>query len=185
MIRILTHPVAVRVSYSAVTALVPTLWSGIPKIDFMVHIGMAGGRQFYSLERRGHRDGYLSKDVDGKLLGEDEGDGHGTWKREGLPEEIETDVDLDDVWRRWKQALPVSFPGHMTAVECGRFHMLMIMTLNSTWTSDLRKMRDDIFATLSIIQVLRTYGRRMKSGGWYSFMCRSTAMTKACSKVKR
>lgn len=78
---------------------------------------MAGGRQFYSLERRGHRDGYLNKDVDGKLYGDDEADGHGTWKREGLPEEIETDVDLDDVWRRWKQALPVSFPGHTTKVN--------------------------------------------------------------------
>jgi pyroglutamyl-peptidase len=77
----------------------------VPRIDFMVHIGMAGGRDFYSVERRGHRDGYRMQDVDGKLLRE------GTeeeWVKEGFPKELETDVDLDEVWRRWKMNLPVS-----------------------------------------------------------------------------
>jgi pyroglutamyl-peptidase len=80
----------------------------------MIHIGMAGGRGFYSVERRGHRDGYMMGDVDGIVLGDERGrheDGNGDgekWVWEGCPEELETGVDLDDVWRRWRTSLPVS-----------------------------------------------------------------------------
>lgn len=92
--------------------LVPKLWEeGIEgrKIDYMVHIGMATGRTFYSAERRGHRDGYGMKDVDGELLGDEETrevEGE-NWVWAGTSEELITDVPLDDVWRRWRTALPV------------------------------------------------------------------------------
>jgi hypothetical protein len=145
----------------------------------MIHVGMAGGRDFYSVERRGHRDGYFTVDVDGVILGDERckgGDGEGKgcedgevapgdgdakrrerdngfgernensesdgyegvdrvregdlremdaeerkdiqgrqkdgnckekWVWEGCPEVLETSVDIDDVCRRWRVALPV------------------------------------------------------------------------------
>jgi pyrrolidone-carboxylate peptidase len=86
---------------------VPELWEG-HKIDYMVHIGMASGRKYYSIERRGHRDGYRMPDVDRELLGDEElrkkeGD---KWIWAGMPEEILSDMNVDDVWRRWRVALP-------------------------------------------------------------------------------
>ena len=85
------------------------MWDG-RKIDYAVHIGMASGRRFYSVERRGHRDGYGMEDVDKALLGDNarkkiEGD---KWIWNGLPEELLSAADIDDVWRRWRIALPVS-----------------------------------------------------------------------------
>jgi hypothetical protein len=70
---------------------------------------MASGRRFYSVERRGHRDGYVMRDVDNEFLGDAE-----RRKREGenwiwnnVPEELLSSVTIDDVWRRWRSALPV------------------------------------------------------------------------------
>lgn len=96
-----------KVAYKTVRPLIPKIWES-KKIDYMIHIGMATGRKYYSVERRGHRDGYLMKDVDGELLedterrkieGED-------WVWYGLPGEILSDTNIDDIWRRWRTALP-------------------------------------------------------------------------------
>lgn len=108
-VRILVHPEPIRVAYKTVRELVPKLWEG-RKIDYMVHIGMATARKFYSVERRGHRDGYVMRDVDNELLEDEErkkeeGD---KWIWHGMPEKILTDVDIDDVWRRWRTALPTA-----------------------------------------------------------------------------
>lgn len=128
-VRIQKYPLPIRVNYQTVRELVPTLWDDGPgdqqqagayrqapgppngqqkKIDLMVHIGMAGPRRFYSIERRGHRDGYRGLDVDGQPLGDEErrvreGD---KWIWHGLPDEIETDLLLDDVLDRWKGYVP-------------------------------------------------------------------------------
>jgi len=106
-VRILVHPEQVRVAYTSVRELVPKLWEG-RKIDHMIHIGMASGRRFYSIERRGHRDDYLMRDVDDRLLGDgerrrEEGD---NWVWNGVPDELLTSANIDDVWRRWRAALP-------------------------------------------------------------------------------
>ncbi|KAG7292609.1 hypothetical protein NEMBOFW57_002644 [Staphylotrichum longicolle] len=71
-VRLLVHPTPIRVAYPTVRALVPSLWhldeddapdtperERRPRIDAVIHIGMAGPRLFYSIERRGHRDGHL------------------------------------------------------------------------------------------------------------------------------
>ena len=102
------HPAPVRVSYKEVRSLVPTLWEGV-KIDYAVHIGMASGRKYYSVERRGHRDGYGMRDVDHELLGdEDKRKVQGEkWVWSGMPEELLTAANMEDVWQRWKAALPV------------------------------------------------------------------------------
>jgi pyroglutamyl-peptidase len=99
----------------------------------MIHVGMAGGRDFYSVERRGHRDGYVMGDVDGVVLGDErrqrvdreEGNGGEKWVWEGCPEELETCVDLDDVWRRWRVALPVSFVVLL--------HLMTVLELMISW----------------------------------------------------
>jgi pyrrolidone-carboxylate peptidase len=74
----------------------------------MIHIGMALGRKFYSVERRGHRDGYFMKDVNEELLADVERRkmGGDNWIWNGLPEEILSDMNIDDIWRRWRTALP-------------------------------------------------------------------------------
>ncbi|KAE8452722.1 hypothetical protein EG329_013981 [Mollisiaceae sp. DMI_Dod_QoI] len=65
---------------------------------------MASGRKFYSIERRAHRDGYHMRDVDNqflndellhKRLGKE-------WIWDGLPTELLSAVDVDDVWKRWR-----------------------------------------------------------------------------------
>jgi len=97
-----------------VRELVPKLWDGNgegegakrPKIDYMLHIGMAAGRNFYSVEKCGHRDGYAIPDVDGKLCEDKKRSEGKKWVWEGCPEKIVTDVDIDDVWRRWRCELP-------------------------------------------------------------------------------
>ncbi|KAI1180605.1 putative pyroglutamyl peptidase type I [Nemania sp. FL0916] len=114
-VRIVKLPGPVRTSYEYTRDLVPRLWdnanddaNGERKIDYAIHIGMAGPQLVYSLERRGHRDGYNSKDVDGKLLEDDkrhaeQGD---EWIWHGVPHELVTDFDVDDVHRRWVKRSP-------------------------------------------------------------------------------
>ncbi|KAH6847446.1 hypothetical protein B0I37DRAFT_445699 [Chaetomium sp. MPI-CAGE-AT-0009] len=74
-VRLLVHPAPIRVNYKTVRALVPQLW-GLERIDAAIHVGMAGPRLFYSIERRGHREGYNMPDVDGELLGDDSDEKH-------------------------------------------------------------------------------------------------------------
>ena len=61
------------------------------------------------MERRGHRDGYVMRDVDGEFLGDEERkrEEGKEWIWDGLPHELETSADVDDVWRRWRTAIPV------------------------------------------------------------------------------
>lgn len=111
--RILVHPEAVRVNYQTVRGLVPRLWDlggDKRRIDVAIHIGMAGPAMAYSVERRGHRDGYALKDVDGELLKDQDRrlrEGK-DWVWHNMPKEMETDFDLDDVLGRWKKHSPVS-----------------------------------------------------------------------------
>lgn len=71
---------------------------------------MAGPRRFYSIERRGHRDGYVMQDVDGQFLRDDDArrlrEGQG-WVWEGLPAELVSAFDVEDVLGRWKGHSPV------------------------------------------------------------------------------
>lgn len=129
--RLLVHPEPIKVCYQRVRKLVPELWhldedrkneenadagedeeetEVKPKIDFAIHIGMAGPTPNYSIERRGHRDGYSMKDVCGEFLKDQprkvrEGK---DWAFDGVPAELETDLDLDDVLQRWKANCPAS-----------------------------------------------------------------------------
>ncbi|KAH8814913.1 putative pyroglutamyl peptidase type I [Xylogone sp. PMI_703] len=106
-VRILVHPEPVKVAYKNVRELVPNLWERAagPKLDLVLHIGMASGRTYYSAERRAHRDGYAMRDVDGELLGDEDKVGEEFYWH-GLPHELKTTLDVDEVWRTWKKSLP-------------------------------------------------------------------------------
>ena len=134
-VRIVVYPEPIRVSYEVVRALVPTFWDGDhhheadgdadavpraeqqrqkPNYDLAIHIGMAGPQANYSVERLAHRDGYLLRDVDGMLLDDEErrareGD---DWIWHGVPPELTSELDVDDVYKRWVARSPVgvSFP---------------------------------------------------------------------------
>lgn len=151
-VRIVVHPEPVRVAYKTVRPLVPRLWEA-RKIDYMVHIGMASGRNYYSVERRGHRDGYAMKDVDNELLEDDERrarEGE-NWIWDGLPEELLSDNNIDDVWRMWSTALPVCPSQISTMLVCFRYGML---TEARAPIYGYLKMLGDICAILYITQVL-------------------------------
>lgn len=74
-----------------------------PRFDFILHIGMAAPRKYFTMETCAHRDGYVAKDEAGKTL---EGDTywHDNYKS---PKELRPGFDVDDVWRRWKSELMV------------------------------------------------------------------------------
>lgn len=109
--RILIHPEPIRVNYKTVRELVPKFWEneyGGHRIDVAIHIGMAGARPMYQLERLAHRTGYKSTDVDGEML-EDEGEGkhNENWIWNGLPDSLESDLDIPNVYLRWKELCSV------------------------------------------------------------------------------
>ncbi|KAL6869319.1 hypothetical protein ACO1O0_000644 [Amphichorda felina] len=111
-VRIVVHPEPIHVGYRRVRELVPTFWDradggGRTEYDLAVHIGMAGPRPHYQIERRGHRQGYKSKDVDGKMLADEDEGGHGSeWVWYGCPDELESDLDMVDVLGRWQGLSP-------------------------------------------------------------------------------
>lgn len=74
-----------------------------PNFDIVLHIGMAPGRKFFTLETCAHRDGYHRPDVDGETLERDS-----FWQQKyDAPKTLHPDFDTDDVWRRWTSALEV------------------------------------------------------------------------------
>ncbi|KAK7951475.1 uncharacterized protein PG986_007203, partial [Apiospora aurea] len=110
-VRILVRPAPIRVNYEVVRGLVPSLWDDPDcPIDAALHIGMAGPQHAYQVERRAHRDGYLIKDVDGQFLEDDrrrrEAGGDKGWIWEGLPQELLSDLDVNDIHKRWAEHCP-------------------------------------------------------------------------------
>ncbi|KAI0387264.1 peptidase [Hypomontagnella monticulosa] len=121
-VRILKHG-PVRVNYQTVRGLVPTLWDDpAVKIDYAIHIGMAGPQPVYQIERRGHRDGYDKTDVDGKLLGDEqrrklEGD---KWIWNDVPSELLTDLDIEKIHKRWVERSPANLRLNISE-DAGRY----------------------------------------------------------------
>lgn len=124
-VRIITHPQPVKVSYAAVHDLIGQIYdnslflstlpvvksdgelaevnspqSKIPRLPFdaVLHIGMAGPRRYYAMERQAHKAGYNMPDVEGKLLPLAYPNKH--WL--GCPETLSPTWDLEDVYSRWK-----------------------------------------------------------------------------------
>lgn len=107
-IQIIYYPYPIRVSYDGVRDLVPRLFSVYEQnVDIVLHIGMAPGRSFYSIEKQAHREGYHEKqDVDGKVL--EKTDGETVWS--DCPAVLQTSLNFDDVFDRWHAGL-LTTPG--------------------------------------------------------------------------
>lgn len=122
IIRLILHPEQIRVSYETVSTTVPKLIAQHDP-DYIMHIGMAGGRDYYTLETLARRDGYRIKDVDNQ---EGLSEGEAEWRKDGLPETIWTGWDEDDVLARWRGDVARTCPGDERAVvrlsrDAGKF----------------------------------------------------------------
>ena len=125
MIKIHVHPRPVKVAYKFVRENIPKLLFPKPSLseegqdavkvaqqaqakplyDIVLHIGMATGCNYYTLETLAHRDDYTREDVDGLTM-----EGDLLWQKEyDAPEILHTSFDTEDVWRRWKSTLTVRF----------------------------------------------------------------------------
>lgn len=122
-VRIVVHPEPVRVTYSAVRELIPRLWkpefSGVPRIDFVLHIGMASPRPQYVLEQVGDRDGYTLRDLDNTLPAQDPS--RADWPWVGVPSQLTTELDVVDVRARWEQHLPNNHIPLKISTNAGHF----------------------------------------------------------------
>ena len=101
-VKIVVHPDPVRVSYTGASRLYPDLIAQYGDPDFIVHFGVAGGRDHFALETLARRDGYVIKDVDdrdGRLAGE------ARWKAAGLPDVLRVGWNAEDVLLRWRKNL--------------------------------------------------------------------------------
>lgn len=109
---LIAYGTPIRVCYESVRELVPKLHeSYIDSVDLVLHIGMASGREYYTVEEMGHRDGYYkSKDLDGKTLPEDDG----LLRFADCPVNMTSSLDYAAVLRRWQSivvGLPENSPG--------------------------------------------------------------------------
>ena len=133
LVKIHVHPEPVKVAYKFVRENIPKLLfpqtplseesqdavtiagqaQAKPLYNIVLHIGMATGCNYYTLETLAHRDDYNRNDVDGVTM-----EGDILWQKEyNAPEMLHTSFDTDDVWRRWKGTLTVRFHGAV-AFKC-------------------------------------------------------------------
>ncbi|KAL8784601.1 MAG: hypothetical protein Q9213_003856 [Squamulea squamosa] len=79
----------------------PTAEDDKPRFDFILHIGMAAPREYFTMETCAHRDRYLGKDEAGESMERDT-----LWQDEyRAPEILQPGFDVEDVWRRWRADL--------------------------------------------------------------------------------
>jgi len=96
-IRLLIHPEPLKVSYATVLPIVPQLLAdNVP--DIVLHIGLALGQSYYSLEKSAPKNGYhQNPDVSRRVFTKAE-----TKKAWGkLPDSLASTVDLESVGTKW------------------------------------------------------------------------------------
>lgn len=122
IIRLIVHPEQIRVSYDTASKRAPELIAKHDP-DYIMHVGMAAGRDYYTLETLARRDAYRIKDVDGK---DGLSEGESVWRRDNLPETMWIGWDEDDVLARWRGDVARTCAGDERAVvrlsrDAGRF----------------------------------------------------------------
>lgn len=110
---VIAYGTPIRVCYDTVRDLVPKLHeSYLDTVDLVLHIGMASGRDYYTLEQIGHRDGYhKNKDLDGKTPAENDG----LLRFADCPVEMSSSLNCREVLRKWRsriEALPANSPAY-------------------------------------------------------------------------
>lgn len=212
-VRILVHPEPLPVKYKPVRDLVPSLWDDTHqgrRVDAVIHIGMAGPRTSYLVERRAHRRGYRNVDVDCKLPeeGMDGRPNDPDWIWYDQPDEIVSDLDIDDVHARWQACSSVrrhiSLPSPQFCCRTTRcpyiyLHVLLkkqynirpLLTIQfihypnsrKTWTCASPKMLATFSATGSTIAVCRIYCGRSGPKRPAFFMSLAIRQTSRFSRV--
>lgn len=177
------HSKPITVSYAHVRETIPELLfpkDGLkPKYDIVLNIGLAPGRNFYTLETLAHRDGYNKKDEDGKTL-----EGDTFWVIDlKAPERLYTCFDTEDVWRRWKSGLmnvdlrPSNNAGHylcdFTYYAClleywrrdpkGRRPCMFLHVPSGLEEEDIRRGREATLGLIAALVASDTAGNRSKN----------------------
>jgi pyrrolidone-carboxylate peptidase len=69
--------------------------------DLILHIGLAAGRKFFTMERQSFRDGYWEKpDVLGEVFSKEMTDK--VWPQTLFPPVLKPTLDCSDLWLRWR-----------------------------------------------------------------------------------
>ncbi|KAJ4348488.1 uncharacterized protein N0V89_009864 [Didymosphaeria variabile] len=107
-IHIHVHHEPTRVAYHKVVDLVPHLLPPgshqHPAPDIILHIGLAAGRTFYTLEQGSHGRGYGKiPDVDGQRFLDE--DAEARFPKDIFPPVLHTSFDTADVLVRWREGL--------------------------------------------------------------------------------
>jgi pyroglutamyl-peptidase len=110
-IHIHVHHEAIRVSYNHVADLVPKLLPPnnplYPQPDIILHIGLAAGRNFFTLEQGAHGRGFDKiPDVDGERFPDSSAEAR--FPSSKFPGVLKTSFDTSDVLARWKANLGYS-----------------------------------------------------------------------------
>lgn len=100
MIKFFTLPEPVTVEYAYVLKLLPVLYQPPVEYHYILHTGIHGGKGF-TVEKSGHRDGYMAFDNDGKVP--DHAVEPKEWR--AYPSELHTPALLDNVMKMWKEGL--------------------------------------------------------------------------------
>lgn len=100
-IKIIVPPEPIQVAYSAVAA-----WEeanlNLHDYDLVLHIGLAAGRKFFTVERRSTRIPYWQKeDVLGQVFSKEMTEK--MWPSETYPDVLAPTFDCHDVWLRWRE----------------------------------------------------------------------------------
>lgn len=102
-VRILVHPYDIPVSFTDVRDIVPRLYDAYSQdVDIWLHLGVRVQQDSFTIESQGHRDGYHDyRDITGYSISKED-----CQKLfEGCPDTLETTIDLDDVFSRWRSRL--------------------------------------------------------------------------------
>ncbi|KAB8346047.1 hypothetical protein FH972_023099 [Carpinus fangiana] len=97
-IRIFVPSESIPVVFEEVDKLYPTLYDGHAPIHIVLHLGVAQGRSYYTLETIAHRDGYTTPDVTHKLPQEKSQPAF--WK--SSPAVLHIQVPVQKVMERWQ-----------------------------------------------------------------------------------
>lgn len=99
-IKLIVPPKPIVVAYNAVTAW-EDQWMDSDAYDIILHIGLAAGRKFFTLERQSTRGPYWQKaDVLGQIF--DQAATEKLWPSSKFPDILKPTFDCEDVWLRWR-----------------------------------------------------------------------------------
>jgi pyroglutamyl-peptidase len=108
-INITVHRPAVETSYHDVREQVPKFFAEYNNIDFVLHMGIASPRQYYTISKGSYRDNYnYFPDADGKYARdlEDLPGGEHLWRDDyHAPRFLKSSIPMDDLWRRSQSLL--------------------------------------------------------------------------------